>query len=449
MNVRRRRQGFTLIELLVVISIIGILVGLLLPAINSAREAGRRAQCQSNMHNLSLAILGYVANKNAFPPAGVFGEDNSPATFFATDATQSPSSGAIAAWMPGGAGTTLTAGGGPLYSWVVPILPYLDNQALYDQWTTYSTTSKGVAVTVPYLDTGNLNGATGLAQLVQGQSSNLKLGSTALGVLKCPDDNTTQTNEGNLSYVVNGGFALYHADPIGWVGNAVDGGGVPSAALNWTTIANTSLNFNHATIGVTQKLGVMFLQSIVPQGSTARVPWNVNSTLAGIADGASTTILMGENVLAGVSTGSPYSLGFQTNWAAPLPTFTMFIGASNVCGTPSATATVDCTAGGTLAAQQALLAPSGDVDGPFWAFANKIGTLANINGGGRLTIEGSYPFANSGHPSGGNMAFCDGAVRFVTSTIDGTVYSKLITSAGTKLPSYCTQLPVNEDSFAN
>ena len=59
-----------------VISIIGILVGLLLPAINSAREAGRRAQCQSNMHNVVLAILGYVTTKNVFPPAGVFGEDH-------------------------------------------------------------------------------------------------------------------------------------------------------------------------------------------------------------------------------------------------------------------------------------------------------------------------------------------------------------------------------------
>ena len=60
MTPRRRRRGFTLIELLVVISIIGILVGLLLPAISSAREAGRRTQCQSNMHNVSLGILGYV-----------------------------------------------------------------------------------------------------------------------------------------------------------------------------------------------------------------------------------------------------------------------------------------------------------------------------------------------------------------------------------------------------
>ena len=70
-----RRHGFTLIELLVVISIIGILVGLLLPAVQSAREAGRRAQCQSNMHNCALAILSYVNTNNAFPPAGEFGED--------------------------------------------------------------------------------------------------------------------------------------------------------------------------------------------------------------------------------------------------------------------------------------------------------------------------------------------------------------------------------------
>src|SRR5438045_7201545 len=84
MNSRRRRRGFTLIELLVVISIIGILVGLLLPAINQAREAGRRAQCQNNMRNVALGLLGYANKKNAFPPAGVFFEYPPPTTTPAT-----------------------------------------------------------------------------------------------------------------------------------------------------------------------------------------------------------------------------------------------------------------------------------------------------------------------------------------------------------------------------
>ena len=59
--------GFTLVELLVVIAIIGILIGLLLPAINAAREAGRRAKCQNQLKQLSLAMINFESNRGGFP----------------------------------------------------------------------------------------------------------------------------------------------------------------------------------------------------------------------------------------------------------------------------------------------------------------------------------------------------------------------------------------------
>jgi prepilin-type N-terminal cleavage/methylation domain-containing protein/prepilin-type processing-associated H-X9-DG protein len=406
---RRRRRGFTLIELLVVISIIAILVGLLLPAVNAAREAGRRTQCQNNMRQLGLALLNFSTSKNSFPNAGTFTPAAGPdPTANIAGSVQANPSGAVAqSW---------------LYNWVVDILPYLDQQAEANAWDKsqpyWSTTSN-----------------------VAGQPANAVIGSTGLGILRCPDDSTAQPNQGNLSYACNGGFALWHGNGTSYY--AGNPGTVPPAwvTLKWggPTPADDAAVF--------QRLGMMFLGT-----TSGSAQFDYRTTPGAIGDGASNTILVSENTLAGHGSGSGLSGGHQTNWACPLPNFCMFIGSSNICGVGGNT-TKDCTSIQPFA--NTITSPptewgagSGSTGGWQHANAREANNFDFINNGQNFTAEGTFPFANSGHPNGCNFVFADGATRFLSSTIDGTVYSKLITPSGSRLPTNFRQLPLSQDAFA-
>jgi prepilin-type N-terminal cleavage/methylation domain-containing protein len=372
------RQGFTLIELLVVISIIATLMALILPAIQSAREAARRTQCQNNLKNIALAAINNAeAHKGFLCPSG---------TYRGVDADSD------------GLKEEVLVG----HSWVLDLLPYMDNQAIYERW-----------------DPSNAFFLSG----------NVAVGNTNLEVLTCPNDESAVGQDGGLSYVANCGVGDTDIDVLNI--DAGTGRATPAAAADYGhCFAAEPFSWGSGNaqtdVELSKELVVFspFIECDTPAFSGVRPPSQMTKrasiNVGKIYDGAANTIMFTENILAGADSATPT---LPQTWANPSVRSCGFILPITNPGSPTTfrliPTLVDTSLGNPYINRQK-------------------------NG-----IEGAAPFPNSRHIGIIVAAMCDGTVRSLDENIDAGIYARLVTpgAARPRISSAFPEDPLSSNEF--
>ncbi len=243
----RPLHGFTLVELLVVMAIIGILIALLLPAVQAVREASRRSQCQNNLHQIGMGLLQHENAKGCFPTCGW-------GYFWVGDADR---------------GTGLSQPGG----WGFCVLPYIDETTLFNLGAGQPSTDS--------------SGNPSAAKLAAGQ----QLVTTPVQIFYCPSRRDAQLYTSASVWFPSPGYVAINANSAQNVARL-------DYAIN-TGDTDSVSNPNYSVAG----------PGSFAQGDSSTYAWPDSSTITGIGfirsqikmvdikDGASSTYLVGEKYL--------------------------------------------------------------------------------------------------------------------------------------------------------
>lgn len=304
----KAKVGFTLIELLVVIAVITVLLALLLPAVQQARETARRLQCKNNLKQIGLALHNYHETHGLFPPGAITTTfDPSPSIPWWNawdDAQQAPGDGFH--------GT----------SWLLQVLPYVDQSSVFNKWD-FRTNVLG----------------------------NGDLAAMNIPLLYCPTRRNDASDEQSIMFNGNTTGGTDYGGCFGG-GNSV-GDGLPHQIHHVdSSIENKS---------VYPERGVFFANS--------------STKFRDITDGTSSTLLIGE--MQRITDNTKVWLNSQDGWA---------------------------------------------VGGLATLFDTDMNPSHLTNGG---LNSGWMQHAGSVHEGGAHFCLCDGSVRFISESIDTTLYQQL------------------------
>lgn len=379
-----RRSGFTLIEVLVVLAVIGILVALLVPAVQHARESARMTECRNRLHQLGLALHNYESSHNVFPPSFVRQEDGNP--------PPPPVPFAPLRYRSRWTGFHL-------------LLPYVDYKALFDRYD---------------FNQSWLSSLTDPSDI-----SCWPLNQTVVPTYICPSAwheemaiGGTSGGSGNPDFIITPQGTLQMQ-------------GTPGAGAHWMAGAPADYSFCHgadiirAIPGVAGSCpgGVLHYWRKWPARTRGAFGYNSDCRLRDVTDGGSNTFLLGEKAggllyYQGWNASFP-RLGVEYPWAMAAVAYFAPTGNESIPGS--------YWIAGPFAVTQDIRLPNCPTD-----FA--LGQPYPMNPFPRevpfTSDERPFYSFQSAHSGGAYFLFADGHAQFLSEDIDQNVYEALSTISG-------------------